>query len=77
MKDQLYYVKNKEKILCTILINMDKDGKITDEQYNKFFKSNNSIEGIKEIIKNNDFFINGFPIPGTQEEFDKKLQMDI
>ena len=72
MIDPLFYVKNKEKILCTILINMDKDGKITDKQYNKFFKSNNSIEGVKEIIKNNKFFINGFPIPGTKEEFDKK-----
>ena len=72
MTDQLYYGKNRDKILCAILINMDKDGKITDEQYNKYFKSNNSIEGVKEIIKNNKFFINGFPIPGTKEEFLKK-----
>ena len=63
MTDQLYYGKNIDKILCTILINMDKDGKIIDEQYNKYFKSNNSVEGVKEIIKNNKFFINGFPIP--------------
>ena len=55
MTDQLYYGKNRDKILCAILINMDKDGKITDEQYNKYFKSNNSIEGVKEIIKNNKF----------------------
>ena len=72
MTDQFYYGKNTNKIICTVLINMDKDGKITDSQYNKYFKSNNSIEGVKEIIKNNKFFINGFPIPGTKEEFVKK-----
>ena len=72
MTDQLYYGKNKDKILCTVLINMDTDGKIIDEQYNKYFKSNNSVEGVKEIIKNNKFFINGFPIPGTESEFKTK-----
>ena len=55
MTDQLYYGKNKDKILCSILINMDKDGKITDEQYNKYFKSNNSFEGVKEIKKKINF----------------------
>ena len=77
MQDPLYYVKNKDKLVCAMLINMDKDGKITDEQYNKYFKSNNSVEGVKQVIKNNQFFINGFPIPGTKEEFEKKPQMDI
>jgi hypothetical protein len=72
MTDQLYYGKNKDKILCTVLINMDTDGKIIDEQYNKYFKSNNSVEGVKEIIKNNKFFINGFQIPGTESEFKTK-----
>ncbi len=72
MQDPLYYVKNKDKLVCAMLINMDKDGKITDEQYNKYFKSNNSVEGVKQVIKNNQFFINGFPIPGTKEEFEKK-----
>ena len=72
MTDQLYYGKNKDKIKCVVLINMDKDGKITDEQYNKYFKQKNSTEGIKEIIKNNKFFINGFPIPGTESEFKNK-----
>ena len=51
---------------------MDNDGKVTDEQYNKYFKSNNSTEGVKEIIKNNNFYINGFPIPGTETEFKAK-----
>ena len=71
MEDQFYYEKNKDKILCAILINMDKNGKITDEQYNKYFNSNNSIEG-EEIIKIVNFFINCFPIPRTIEEFLKK-----
>ena len=62
MEDQFYYEKNKDKILCAILINMDKNGKITDEQYNKYFNSNNSIEG-EEIIKIINFFIYCFPIP--------------
>lgn len=31
MQDPLYYVKNKDKLVCAMLINMDKDGKITDE----------------------------------------------
>ena len=70
---QLFYAKNIDKILCTILINMDNDGKITDEQYNKYFKSSNSIEGVKKIIKKNKFFINGFPIPGTESEFKAKM----
>ena len=51
---------------------MEEDGTITNEKYNKYFKTNNSIEGVKEIIKNNEFYINGFPIPGTEEEFLRK-----
>ena len=58
LANQLSYSKNIDKVLCTILINMDNDGKITDEQYNKYFKSSNSIEGVKKIIKKNKFFIN-------------------
>ena len=77
MTDQLYYGKNKDKIKCVVLINMDKDGKITDEQYNKYFKQKNSTEDIKEIIKNNKFFINGFPIPGTESEFKNKTPEDV
>jgi hypothetical protein len=73
LTNQLSYAKNIDKILCTILINMDSDGKVTDEQYNKYFKSNNSTEGVKEIIKKNKFFINGFPIPGTESEFKAKM----
>jgi len=72
LTSQLSYAKIIDKILCTILINMDNDGKVTDEQYNKYFKSNNSTEGVKEIIKNNNFYINGFPIPGTETEFKAK-----
>ena len=48
---------------------MDNDGPITSDQYNKYYENNNTIEGIKEIIKNNQFYINGFTIPGTESEF--------
>ena len=62
--------KNSNKVLLrSILINMDNDENITSEQYNKYYKSNNAIEGIKNIIKNNQFYINDFPIPGTENEF--------
>ena len=63
---------NLKRLQYTILINMEDDGTITNEKYNKYFKTNNSIEGVKEIIKNNEFYINGFPIPGTEEEFLRK-----
>ena len=39
---------------------------------NKYYRGNNAIEGIKEIIKNNQFYINDFPIPGTEREFQIK-----
>lgn len=58
-----------KKLLVSILINMDNDGPITSDQYNKYYENNNTIEGIKEIIKNNQFYINGFTIPGTESEF--------
>ena len=65
-----YNRENKEtNLLCSILINMGEDKKITDEKYSKYFKENNSILGVKQIIKNNKFIINGFPIPGTKELF--------
>ncbi len=60
------------KLVCAILINMDKDETVISEKYNKFFKCKNSKEGVKQIIKNNEFCINGFPIPGTEEEFLRK-----
>ena len=63
---------NLRRLQYAILINMDDDKTITNEKYNKYFKTNNSIEGVKEIIKNNEFYINGFPIPGTEEEFLRK-----
>ena len=63
---------NLSKLLCAILINMDKDETIISEKYNKYFKCKNSKEGVKQIIKNNEFYINGFPIPGTEEEFLRK-----
>ena len=63
---------NLKRLQYAILINMEDDGTITNEKYNKYFKTNNSIEGVKEIIKNNEFYINGFPIPGTEEEFLRK-----
>ena len=59
-------------LLCSILINMDNDENITSEQYNKSYRNNNTIEGIKDIIKNNQFYINDFPIPGTEKEFQNK-----
>ena len=60
------------KLMCAILINMDKDETIINEKYNKYYKSKNAKEGVKQIIKNNEFYINGFPIPGTEEEFLRK-----
>ena len=69
MQDPLYYVKNKDKLVCAMLINMDKDGKITDEQYNKYFKSNNSVEGVKQVIKNNQFFIK-YKVMQSKKDFD-------
>lgn len=67
------YEKSRNKtLLCAIIINMDKDENITSEQYNKYYRGNNAIEGIKEIIKNNQFYINDFPIPGTEREFQIK-----
>ena len=56
-------------LLCSILINMDNDEIISSEKYNKYYSSNNAIEGIKEIIKRNNFYINNFPIPGAEKEF--------
>ncbi len=68
-----YHKNNKtEKLIYSILINMGEDRKITDEKYSKYFKENDSILGVKQIIKNNNFIINGFPIPGTKEIFSKK-----
>ena len=60
-----------DKLLFTILINMGDDKKIIDEKYSNYFKENNSILGVKQIIKNNKFIINGFPIPGNEELFSK------
>ena len=50
---------------------MGNDKKIIDEKYSNYFKENNSILGVKQIIKNNKFIINGFPIPGNEELFSK------
>ena len=61
----------KKNLLCSILINMGEDKKITDEKYSKYFKEKDSIIGVKQIIKNNNFIINGFSIPGTEELFTK------
>ena len=40
-----------DKLLFTILINMGDDKKIIDEKYSNYFKENNSILGVKQIIK--------------------------
>ena len=57
------YEKSSNKVLLTsILINMDTDENIVADQYKKYYKTNNPMEGIKEIIKNNQF--NDFSISG-------------
>ena len=72
MGNEFCYGRNLSKLLCAVLINMDKDETIISEKYYKYFKCKNSKEGVKQIIKNSEFYINGFPIPGTEEEFLRK-----
>ena len=72
MKEPKFNYNNENKksnLICTILINMGEDKTITDEKYSKYFKENESTLGVKQIIKDNKFNINGFPIPGTEELF--------
>lgn len=73
MEEKPNYCSKDKKInlLCSFLINMGEDKKITDEKYSKYFKEKDSTIGLKQIIKNNKFIINGFPIPGTKELFTK------
>ena len=73
MEEKPNYCRKDKKInlLCSFLINMGEDKKITDEKYSKYFKEKDSTIGLKQIIKNNKFIINGFPIPGTKELFTK------
>ena len=67
------YEKSSNKVLLTsILINMDTNENIIAFQYKRYYKTNNPMEGIKEIIKNNQFYINDFAIPGTEQDFKTK-----
>ncbi len=58
-------------VIRIIEINMGTDKTVTDSQYNSCFKQNTAAEGVAAIVNAGRFFINGFPIPGTAEEFER------
>ena len=51
--------------------NMATDKTVTDPRYDSCFKQNTAAEGVAAIVNAGRFFINGFPIPGTAEAFER------
>ena len=56
-------------LLKVIEINMGADKTVTNPIYNMYFKQKNALDGVRSVLKAGKFIINGFPIPGSSEEF--------
>lgn len=69
-KDQITY-KEDPMLLKAIEINMGNDKTVTNEIYNEFFREGSAAEGVRAILAAGRFYINGFPIPGTAEDFER------
>lgn len=56
-----------DTVLRVIEINMGEDKTVTDAMYNEYFENRNAQDGVKEILTNGNFYINGFAIPESEE----------
>lgn len=58
----------KGTLLKTIVNSMGEDATVTNAQYSKYFKEGSAEDGVKAIIADGKFIINGYAIPATETE---------